>query len=57
MDIISVFIGGYHGGHFGDVLEVVLPSVLVIETFSKWTKNGYSHEHSCVKMFLMKIVG
>jgi len=46
---------GYHGGRFGGVLEAILPSVSVIETFSKWTKNGFNHEHSFAKMFSIEI--
>jgi len=44
----------YHGGRFGGVLEAVLPSVSVVETFPKWTESGFNREHSFVKMFSME---
>ena len=37
-----------------DVLEAVSSSVLVIETFPKWTKSGFNRERSFAKMFLME---
>ena len=44
----------YHGGRFGVVLEAVLPFVLVIETFPKWTESGFNRERSFAKMFSME---
>ena len=32
----------HSGGRFGGVLEAVLPSVSVAETFPKWTESGFN---------------
>jgi len=41
----------YHSGHFEGVLEAVLPSILVVQTFLKCIETVLNREHSFLRTF------